>query len=380
MLNLILTKTTTKRKTMKNILKIMLVAVTAISFSVANAGELSITGSAKASYSITSSDGENADLQRGKGLGVTNEFTLGATGELDNGMTWAYAQDIDGATAQDDGKLTLTTSYGTFGVFISEGGLDTDTKADQSVISRPSDTSFNEGMVDTFDLSGMNTMQYHLPADLLPLGITGKIAYAPSSSSAGSINDYKATGAANLGTFTAAATAFNTDAAPIAQTSAMGKSATHYQVTANPVDGLNVHADYVDYSGVVDSADQTPESGTIGLVYAYGPATFGLSRNYLATALGDITSDRLESIEGTKMSIAFNVNDDLSVSYSEEESTPDMQAATGTGFAEMESKGIQAAYTMGGMTLAIAHNNHDNASYTVGKDVQDTVFSVAMAF
>ena len=24
-------------------------------------------------------------------------------------MTWSYAQDIDGATAQDDGKLTLTT-------------------------------------------------------------------------------------------------------------------------------------------------------------------------------------------------------------------------------------------------------------------------------
>ena len=33
-------------------LKVLLVALTALSFSVANAGELSITGSAKASYSI----------------------------------------------------------------------------------------------------------------------------------------------------------------------------------------------------------------------------------------------------------------------------------------------------------------------------------------
>ena len=48
-------------------------------------------------------------------------------------MSWNYAQDIDGATAQDDGKLTLTTGFGTVGVFISEGGLDTDNSASQSV-------------------------------------------------------------------------------------------------------------------------------------------------------------------------------------------------------------------------------------------------------
>ena len=139
---------------MKNLMKMLLVSLTAISFSVANAGELSITGDAKASYSITSSDGASAKVEQGKGLGVSNEFTLSASGELDNGMTWSYAQDIDGATQQDDGKLTLTTGFGTVGVFISEGGLDTDNSASQSVVSRPSDTSYNEGMFDTFDLGG----------------------------------------------------------------------------------------------------------------------------------------------------------------------------------------------------------------------------------
>ena len=60
---------------------------------------------------------------------------------------------IYGATVQDDGKLTVTMGgMGTVGVFISEGGLDTD-NASQSVVSRPSDTSFNEGMFDTFDLA-----------------------------------------------------------------------------------------------------------------------------------------------------------------------------------------------------------------------------------
>ena len=37
---------------MKNLMKMLLVSLTAVSFSVANAGDLSITGDAKASYSI----------------------------------------------------------------------------------------------------------------------------------------------------------------------------------------------------------------------------------------------------------------------------------------------------------------------------------------
>jgi hypothetical protein len=368
---------------MKNIMKIALVALTAFSFSVANAGELSITGDAKASYSITSSDGGAGALQRGKGLGVSNEFTLGASGELDNGWSWSYAQDIDGATAQDDGKLTVTMgSLGTAGVFISEGGLDVDNTASQSVMSRPSDTSFNEGMFDTFDLSGMNTLQYHMPADLLPFGIVGKVAYAPSSSSAASINSYKATGAANNGEFTESSDVGNTATNPFAQTSAMGKSATHYQLKAAPIDGLELGADYVDYKGVHKASgtmSQNPESGSYYATYAVGPATIGYSKSYTAFAIGAYNQDNTESVEGTKYSIAVNVNDDLSVSYENEESNPDNQTAATSNFS-LEATGIQAAYTMGGMTLAIAMNDYENANYTENKDIKDTVFSVAMAF
>ena len=108
---------------MKNIMKYMLVAITALSFSVAQAGELSVTGAAKASYVISSSDSTAAKNDIAKGLGVSNEFTLSASGELDNGFTWNYATDIDGATVQDDGKLTITTGMGTLGIFISEGAV-----------------------------------------------------------------------------------------------------------------------------------------------------------------------------------------------------------------------------------------------------------------
>ena len=138
---------------MKNTIKALLVALTALSFSIANAGELTITGSAKASYSITSSDNASAKIDVDKGLGVTNEFSLGASGELDNGMTWNYKQDIDGATVQDDGQLTLTTDYGTLGVFISEGGLDVEDAASQSAYGRPTDIGDPSGTSDNFTSS-----------------------------------------------------------------------------------------------------------------------------------------------------------------------------------------------------------------------------------
>ena len=365
---------------MTKTIKALLVALTAFSFTVANAGDLTITGNAKASYSIASSDASAGSLNRGKGLGVSNEFTLSASGELDNGYSWSYAQDIDGTTTQDDAKLTLTMgSLGTVGVFVSEGGLDTDNSASQSVLSRPSDTSYNEGMFDTFDLSGMNTLQYHMPADLLPFGIVGKVAYAPSSSSAASINDHKASGATNAGTFTESSDVGNTATNPFAQTSAMGKSATHYQVKMAPVDGLNLGIDYVDYDGVVGALAQSPESGSYYATYAFGPATVGYSKSYTAFAIGAAAQDNTESLENSKYSIAFNVNDDLSISYENETSNPDNQTAA-TANLEMEASGIQAAYTMGGMTMAISQNSFENANYTANKDVKDTVFSVAMAF
>jgi len=359
---------------MKNIMKYMLVAITALSFSVAKAGDLAVTGSVKASYTIAGSDSTVAGINTGKALGLSNEFTLSASGELDNGWSWNYAQDIDGATAQDDGKLTLTTGMGTLGVFISEGGLDTDNTASQSVISRPSDTSYAEGMVDSWDISGQNTLQYHTAADMLPFGIAIKVAHAPSM--VASINSYEAAGATNAGGYTAAT---SSTAGGITQTSAMGRSATHYQVKANPVEGLNIGADYLEYHGINAVLAQEPESGSYYATYTMGPTTIGYSKSYLATALAQGTGDVTESIEGTKYSISFNVNDDLSVSYENEESNPN-NTTNATADYTMESSGIQAAYTMGGMTLGIALNDHENATYVTNKDVKDTVISIAMAF
>ena len=362
---------------MKKIIAIL--SVVLFSFGVAKAGELSVTGSAKASYVITSSDGTVAAQNTAPQLGIENEFTLGASGELDNGYTWSYAVDIDavetGAT-NDDSKLTLTTPQGTIGIFLGEGGLGVDNAASQSVISRPSDTAHAEGMYDTYDIDGYDNIQYHTPADLLPFGITAKIGYAPSGNAADS-NDYASTGALDTGT---AANTETTAAGGITVT-AGGTSVTHYQVKANAIpfaDGLTIGADYITFDNVNGALQQEPESGAYFATYTAGPAVLGYSENFTAFPVNVTNADRLESIENKKMSVSFNVNDDLSISYEKETSQP--QTTRNTAQMEMESDGIQAAYTMGGMTLGLAMNNHKNATYTENINVKDTVFSVEMAF
>ena len=364
---------------MKNIAKKMLVMLFALPFGLAQAGELTVTGSVKTTYSIASED-----VDTGKALGVENDFTFGANGENDFG-TWAYAPDFDGGTALDDSKLTLTTGYGTIGVFISEGGLDTDNSASQSVYARPSDMSYNEGMFDTFDLGGANTFQYHMPADLLPLGIVGKVAFAPASSSAGAVNDANATGTQNSGQFATTTAAFNTTASPFGQGSNLGRTAMHYQIKANPFTGLNIGGDYLDYdsvkAGTTGTIEQEPESGNLFATFDYGNAVVGISKSKTHFAVGASDQAIVSKITGSKMSVAYNVNDALSISYESEKSRAagDGSSVSLSGI-EMKSKGTQAAYTVGGMTLAVAQNSHDNARYTVDNDVTDTVFSVAMEF
>ena len=41
---------------------------------------------------------------------------------------------------------------------------------------------------------------------------------------------------------------------------------------------------------------------------------------------------------------------------------------------------VQVAYTMGGMTIAVAHGNYEDIGWTQGEEVDQTLFAVTMAF
>jgi len=211
---------------MKNIVKIALTLFASISLlASANAGELTVTGSAKATYSVITggvSDGSNT----GKGMGISNEMAFGAKGELENGWTWAYNLDLDvasgGTPDQDDSSLTLSTPYGTVGFFISEGGLNVDDAASASVYGRATDLGITDGIFEGYSIDNHNNIQYHTPAGLLPFGTTFKAAYSPGSTQTDG-QDVKS-GAAAWDVY--------------------GNRAEAYQITTTPVEGLTIFADY----------------------------------------------------------------------------------------------------------------------------------------
>ena len=344
-------------------------------FTSANAGELSVSGTAKATYNILS-----GTTNVGKGLGITNELNFTASGELDNGYTWSYSMELDpnavsaGTTAaaqagaeNDDTKLTLSTPYGTVGVFISEGGLDVEDAASQSVYGRPTDIGDPSSTTDNYTIDSYNNVQYHTPADLLPFGISAKIAYAP-----------------DLSDVAAGASGDNSGAVSTTSTSFVGENATEYQVKASPIDGLTVGASYFerDQQGGATKRDQDAESGAYYFTYANGPVSIGYSQAYRAELLANDayqTATNVDFYDQTNYSIAFAASDDLSVSYERETSEKNF-VGSGQAAVEQESSAVQVAYTMGGMTIALSHASHDNNGYSTTNNQDQSLIAITMAF
>jgi hypothetical protein len=339
-------------------------------FSSVNAGELTVSGTAKATYNVLSGKQQNA----GKGIGITNELNFTASGEIDGIGTWAYSMELDpdavaaadGAAQNDDSKLTLTTGYGTLGFFVSEGGLDVEDGASQSVYARPTDIGDPSATSDNFTIDSYNNMQYHTPAGLLPFEVQAKVAYAPGLD--GSINSGNAGGTVN----TASATY-------------MGDSATELQVTAAPIDGLAVKASYIEFSGFGDgvaaNSKQSPESGAVAVTSTTGAFTLGVSEARKSALLSGATiaDGTVEWYQQRNMSAAFNVNDSLSLSI-EQETSETNKVTTSDTDVEQKSQAVQAAYTMGGMTLAVSVGSYDNNGYVTGDNADQALFAVTMAF
>jgi hypothetical protein len=289
--------------------------------------------------------------------------------ELDPGAT-AASGSTDNADLQaaqnDDTKLTMTTPMGTVGVFIYEGGLDLEYGASQSVYARPKDIGDpTSGAGDNFTIDSYNNVQYHMPADMLPFGIVGKVAYAPDLQSYGSGN--------------AKGRASTRDATHV------GTSATEIQVKAAPLDGLSVGASYMEFSGEgASKISQGAESGSVMASFAQGAYSVGFSKALKAPLLADgantaLTDTTIEYYDQTNMSVAYAYNDNLSLSYEVEKD--EVNYVTGaTATLEQKSKSLQAAYTMGGMTLAVAVGRYDNASYVEGAEIDTALFAVTMAF
>jgi hypothetical protein len=363
---------------MKNILKTIVVLVsTSLISVVANAGELAVSGSAKASYAI------NGGNNTGTGaLGISNELMFKASGELDNGFTWDYHTELDmadgGAASNDDTAIVFGLGdLGKLGLYDAEGGLSTELAYGIGAMGTGADyanTMTNIGWGK--DVSADPHVAYYTPAGLLPFGVEAAVGYAPNTAD-GQSNSYKNNGV-------------QVDAA------LGGTNATQYKVSAAPIDGLKVGADYYTVGGEELLVKQEQTGGNMYFQYAMGNFKFGAYQGYFEPGLiakhAANSADTATALNGNRYDsngygIEFAINDQLSVSYNQEDFERTTAAAIVNGAATSvktsvtsEQDTIMAAYNIGGATVGLTMVDTSDSDYTVGRDESKTILSLGLEF
>jgi len=333
--------------------KITKIGVSALAGSLAavaaNAGELSVSGSAVMSY--TSQSGTNTT--QGGGIGMKNNMTFSGSGDV-NGMTVTYTDvlsDTAGVSSSniaidmgDNGVLELDQGVGGNGI----GAIDAMTP---TAWAEAWDGHAGTGP-DFVGAGSANVIQY--TNTIAGLGVNAMYDQ--------SVNDSDNADGNQNG---------------VGSTATASGSAASVAITLPAlVDGLAAGFGYGDQSVkncLTTAKDKTSVTGYAN--YSMGPVTVGLNQSETS---GGAAGAVVQSTEG--MGIVFNVNDDLSISYSQ--MTNDHKNTSGAADVEEESTAISVAYTMGGATLAIQSSEQDNAngSTAASADTDRTEINLSLAF
>lgn len=327
-----------------NIKKIGLTALAgSLAMFAANAGELTVTGNSSASFVTKSHDGANqTGTDIGNPMGMDTRITFSGSGELDNGFTTSvYVTDeINGSTGMYSGEVALgmgdlgTISLNQGGGNVGADAIDDETPRAYEEADDKISTNFR-GLANPQGSGNMIKYTNTLGMVNLNLGFrTG----------GGSNNGVGVTGGNSENVYTGA-------------------------LTSSPIDGLTVGAGYSN----VEKAAGKDDEGYAGFVkYAFGSVTVGAQRN--VTTSGTAAS----AAEGNQVSIAFNVNENLAISYSD--GSIDHFGTGATADVEEDFSAINISYTMGGMTIAAQMAEADNAAGTANADEEATEIVLSLAF
>jgi outer membrane protein OmpU len=300
--------------------------------------DISMTGSAEATY--IQGTGAGTGAVKGDGIGMSHDINITGTGELDNGMTYSVKSNFAGQDMGADsvilkidmgdmGTLALDQGSGGFGI----GTLENEVP-----------TAYEEAD------HGVGTLGHGIDAG----GDTGVIGYSNTVAGIGiSIEidrDVTTEGFNQAGTGSGASTGGNSV-----------NMAFQYPVPG--FDGLTFAAGLAETSYSDDTNDN---EDSMAVNYVMGPISVGYQLSNVHPANG-ATAQEIEA-----MGVAFNVNDQLSVSFSKNDN--DQAGVT------EESSGLQAAYSMGSASVRVAFNSADNVGGTAGVESENTEISLSLAF
>ena len=299
----------------------------------ANAGEMSVAGTAKIAVEHINGGAANA----GKSFSMGNQLTFSGSGELDNGMNVSLSFVID----QGDDETDTTTGaanapFDSHSVSVGMDGLGTlkfSGEGGDAAINAM-DGSAAGGMWDNFQAaadepkagkSSNDMMHYTLPELVDSLALTA--SYTPAGDGGQA-------------------------------------SSTSYAATYTGVEGLTLAYGDGEDNTTTTSADATAWK----ISYAYGPIT--VTATDLEYDHDTDGSDRdMESY-----AIAYTVTDEISVGYGQEELTD------GTGTQDAEFSGFDISYTSGGMTLKAYAQEGDNIDYSTTATKDQEVWAVNATF
>ena len=330
---------------MDNIKKIGLTALAGslVAVSAANAGALSVSGGAKFGYAA--SDG-NEDLETdGNRFGMQKLISFSGSGELDNGNTISLTHNmaVTGSLSTsvlkydmgDMGSLTYSEDSGDVGIGKIDDIMPTAEEEVTNGIDADTATGANEALVGKVD-GGMTGFNYVYTMDMATI----QLGYSPKTTS-GNNDDGSNSGAGGK------------------------KSSTSIAITATPMDGLTV------FGGTGDKGTGTQEDDhdTYGLKYAFGPITVGYQHSEI-----DFAATTSNDLETDMFGVSFQVNDDLSISYGEQ----DTEAETSS--VEQEVSGMSVAYSMGSISIAAHANEGKNIANQTANESTHTEISINFAF
>jgi outer membrane protein OmpU len=320
----------------------------------AQAGEMAVTGSANVTY-VTGKNDAN-----GKAIGTDKDVAFTGTGELDNGYTFTVSTLLTDGYSVSSSYTSLTMgSLGTVSFGVDTGGANY--KYDEEVpqayeqMSDAQQTTANR--VGTIHDSNM--IVYNSPSfDLGGISASFDLEYSPNANATGSNDGGSASADDNFGSATGAGVTLSYDALKFG---IYGAEIDRTTPGANAQNDAFEGAWYVNYSmgpvsiGYTQSYMDSGVDGTAEAITAAKDAATGNTR----TASGFFTGDQ--------MSIAFNVNENFSVSYTESEETYDSQSHDGVAVAPADVtqkvEGIQAAYSMGAMSIKAYKLDVENPAF-----------------
>jgi len=328
--------------------------------SAANAGELSVTGGAALTYVSLGTQ------VTGNPYGMASAVTFKGSGELDNG--WTYGLTIAHGDKDVYSASNIDIVMGGFGSLnFNQGNSGNGIAAYDNVMptawEEAHGAGLSGGVKTVLGVGSSDNVQWTSPS---ALGATISVAYAYDVGSADTADKVAGGGTANE--------------------TGRGYDAT---IKINPslgteiLSGLNLYAgastiEHYDNNGL----DEDKYEGVGAITYALGPVEVGAMWSGLYD--GDETNADYHSYKNHAFGIAFNVNDDFSVSYGEYQTrkagyTQDaVQSGENTRVVEVTS--WQAAYTMGGASFRVADVKADNSGFSAGTNQSATIVSLGLAF